>query len=125
MNKLSPKITSLVKKHLRKASLAHPNRNEAKNKAKIAPALFRCQCGCCSYALYEGTSKKNLEEINQQFSDLIILEEKGHIDHIVAVREGKGELDWEDYIHSLFCDTDNLQYLSPECHTKKSKKDKK
>lgn len=123
MNKLSPKITSLIKKHLRKASLSHPARNEAKRAAKIAPSLFECQCGCGT-AIYEGSSDKNFEELKERFSDLWILRGKGHIDHINPVREGKDGLDWDDYLHSLFCDVSNLQYLSPACHDKKSMMDK-
>ena len=106
------------------ASLRNPARNQAKNSAKIAPSLFRCQCGNCKVAIYEGSSDQNYQNLVTQFEDLWVQRGKGHIDHITPVREGKGEFNWDDYITSLFCEVDNLQYLAPSCHEIKSKMDK-
>lgn len=118
------KLISIVKKSLRKASLTNPARTQAKNKAKIAPSLFRCQCGNCELAIYEGSSDANFDKLSEDFSDLWLQRGKGHVDHIKPVREGKGDFDWDDYITSLFCEVDNLQYLAPSCHDIKSKMDK-
>lgn len=116
----------MVKRILRQGSLRNPARNAVKSRAKIGPALFRCECGECGYAVYEGTSEKNFEALKEEFSDLWLLMEKGHVDHIVPIREGKREedLDWTQYIHDLFCEIDNLQYLAKPCHKDKSERDK-
>lgn len=116
------KTIAYVKKQLRKASLANPSRISAKNKSKVDKALFECNhCGCYCY---EGVSDKNMKELEKKYPSVEIKKEKVQADHIVPVREGKGEFDWGDYIESMFCSEDNYQMLCDECHSKKSKKDK-
>lgn len=122
---LDKRTIARIKASLRAASVFHPARLSVKNKAKIAPALFKCECGCKT-AIYEGTSESTFRQYKEQFAELWILKGKGQIDHIAPVREGKRDqpIDWNDYIESLFCSEDNLQYLSKSCHQLKSERDR-
>jgi hypothetical protein len=118
------KTIAYVKKQLRKASLANPGRVSAKNRSKIDKALFKCENKSCLTAMYEGESDKNLKDLNTKHPQLTIVKGKIELDHDIPVRQGKGDLDWNDYIESLFCDESNYNAYCPSCHAKKSEEDR-
>lgn len=39
-----------------------------------------------------------------------------HVDHIIPVVGEEGFTTWDDYIHRMFCEMDNLRVLCKPCH---------
>lgn len=39
-----------------------------------------------------------------------------HVDHIVPVVGVDGWTNWDDYVHNMFCEIDNLRVLCKPCH---------
>ena len=117
---MDKKTVNIIKKVLRRGSLRNPARNKAKLAAKVDKSTFKC--ANCDVLCYEGQSSASFERLKEQYGNVI--QEKIQLDHIAPVREGKDELDWNDYITSLFCEVDNYQALCSSCHKEKSRHDK-
>ena len=81
----------------RRGFLRSPQRNEAKNRAKIGYGLYQCEC--CTWI--DGP---------KQFQ----------IDHIKPVMEDK---DW-NHIVERFWDLNNLQLICLSCHKEKTQLDR-
>lgn len=111
---MDPKTKRMVISYARRISQSWAPRNIAKDKAKIAPALHRCDK--CGNMCYEGESENNYQKYLDQFPDKIILFEPIHMDHIKPVVDINGWTTWEDFFESLFCPEDNFRALCPPCH---------
>jgi hypothetical protein len=68
-------------KHMRKTSMGHKPRTDAKNACKIDKATY--QCNLCDQIIYEGKSQKNFEKLQETYPDIIM--DKFHMDHIQPV----------------------------------------
>jgi 5-methylcytosine-specific restriction endonuclease McrA len=98
-------VTSILRSGSRRWGPKYTTLNEAKTEKRINPKsgrlaqFFRCaSCG------NEYTAK-----------DI-------QVDHIVPIGYDKS---WDEFIHGLFCERDNLQALCVTCHKKKTKEEKK
>jgi len=91
-----------MKNTLRRAFFRYWERTKAIQAARVDRGLYRC-ADC------------------QQVSSI-----KGHhIDHISPVVDPKvGFVDWDVYIHRLFCPASNLQLLCTVCHTAKTARER-
>jgi hypothetical protein len=124
---LDARFKNLIIKTLRTLSYRWPPRTEAKARAKVDKALYRCECNCGTYC-YEGSSDENYMEYVLKYPKNKILREKGDMDHISPVVSLEGNhpyLDWNIFIERLFCKTENYQYLAKPCHKTKSKAENK
>lgn len=107
-------------KHMRKTSMGHKPRTDAKNACKIDKATY--QCNLCDQIIYEGKSQKNFEKLQETYPDIIM--DKFHMDHIQPVVCPKtGWIDWNTFIERLFCGPDGWQGLCPACHDEKTRKE--
>lgn len=51
--------------------------------------------------------------------------QNGQIDHIEAVVKVEGFTNFDEYIHALFCDVENLRHICCECHLRKGEAEQK
>lgn len=114
-----------IRKTLRRASLASPERLACKNEGKVDKALFSCES--CKYYYYEGKSQNNLKLLKKKYPRKV---RQGkiqidHIDPVVPLNKKTADLSWNEFIERLFCDRNNLQRLCEKCHTKKSTQENK
>ena len=72
---------------------------ECKKKARIGRGLYKCNI--CGSAVKSGC-----------------------VDHIKPIVPLNGFTTWDDYINSMFCEIDNLQFLCKDCHDKKTAEEK-
>jgi 5-methylcytosine-specific restriction endonuclease McrA len=122
---MNRRTIGFVKSVLRKASLKHPARLAAKNKAKVDKALYACQDSKCKKMIYEGYSAKNYKALQQKYPNSVIKRGKIQLDHIDPVVPIEGFSTWDEYIERLFCEEDNFRALCEGCHGKKSRKENK
>lgn len=107
-------------KNLRRMSMGHKPRTDAKNACKIDKATYKCTL--CSQVIYEGKSQKNFEKLQEVYEGIIM--DKFHMDHIEPVVCPKvGRVDWNTYIERLFCGPDGWQGICSVCHAEKTKRE--
>ena len=98
-------VTSILRSGSRRWGPKYETLNRAKTDKKINPASGRmAQHFRCNHCGNEFTST-NIE-----------------VDHIQPIGYDKS---WDEFIHKLFCEADNLQVLCKECHKIKTKEEKK
>lgn len=120
------KVKARIINALRAISRSWKPRLAAKNKAKVAPATFACsQCGVW---VYEGKSKKAVDEICTKLEKRVIMD-KIHMDHIESVVPLDGWRDWEHFstsiIGRMFCEENNFNPLCATCHALKTDQESK
>lgn len=102
-----------LKKHLRRLSYQRKEYTEAKNRAKVGPAIFKCEQ--CSQLMYDGKSQKSFDKNKEEYDNLIW--ETPELDHVESVVDvDKGWQGWDVYIERLFCGPDELSVLCKACH---------
>ena len=102
-----------IKKHLRRLSYQRKEYTEAKNRAKVGPAIFKCEQ--CGQLMYDGNSQKSFDKNKEIYDNLIW--ETPDLDHNPPVVEPKrGFVTWDEYLDRLFCSPDNLTVLCKACH---------
>lgn len=109
-----------IKKHLRRLSYQRKEYTEAKNRAKVGPAIFKCEQ--CGQLMYDGKSQKSFDKNKETYDNLIW--ETPDLDHKEeVVHKEKGWQGWDVYIERLFCGPDDLKLLCKSCHKGVSKKE--
>ena len=107
---MEKKTINIIKKHLRRAAIAHPAKAEAVRRAR---RKFRI-----------GAYKNGRDKFKTKFEcaqcKCLMEREALEVDHIKEVGQFDGS--WTEYINRLFCSVDNLQVLCRVCHAKKTKK---
>ena len=98
--------TTFIKGHLRRASRWWKPISEVLKKAKVARGIYLCNV--CKQEVpvshvVNGKRRKNIA-----------------IDHVNPVVAETGFVDWNQFIHNLFCEEDNLQAICSACHDKKT-----
>jgi len=96
---------SFVMSALRKASQRFPAKHESKKAARVKRGVYMCAGYNCDP--HETPAKHT------------------HIDHIEPVVPLTGFTSWDDIINRLFCNSDGLQVLCSECHTAKTKEERR
>lgn len=115
---MNDKIKRMIIGYARRLSSSWEPRQNAKRKAKIAPALHRCsKCGSLNY---EGDSQKTFDKYVQEYPNDKVNFDGIEMDHVIPVVKVTGWTTWEDFFSSLFCDEDNYRALCHSCHIKKS-----
>jgi len=108
----------MIMGYARRISSSWPPKNSAKDKAKVAPALHRCdKCGSLNY---EGESQKSFDKYVAQFPESTVNFDGIEMDHIAPVIAITGWTNWDDYFNSLFCPEENFRALCNPCHSLKS-----
>lgn len=122
---MEPKQKGRIIKVLRQEFLYYPERKDAINKAKVAPATFKCSL--CSSIIYTG--KKDLDKANILDTYPNAKIGKINVDHIDPVIPLNGFTnkvwDWNEFIDRMFCSSDKLQVLCIECHDNKTDEENK
>jgi 5-methylcytosine-specific restriction endonuclease McrA len=96
---------------LRNIARMWPEKNKARDKAKVRVEIGKFQNGNTEYR-----TMFKCAGCGDNFS-----REESHTDHVEAVVDpATGFVDWNTYIERLFCDSSNLQILCISCHTSKS-----
>jgi hypothetical protein len=102
-----------IKKHLRRLSYQRKEYSQAKNRAKVDAAIFKCEQ--CGQLMYDGKSQKSFDNNAQKYDNLIW--ETPELDHKLEVIDvEKGWQGWDVYIERLFCGPDDLVVLCKACH---------
>lgn len=99
------RFTSFVMSALRKASQRYPPKHAVKKEARIRRGVYIC-------AGYE----REPHEVPAKHT---------HIDHIEPVVPLSGFTTWDEIINRLFCNSDGLQVLCSECHSSKTKEERR
>ena len=119
------KIRNRITSALRAISRSWKPRALAKNKAKVGPATY--ECSSCKIWVYEGASKRSVEEICSNMEKQVIMS-KIHMDHVSPVVPLEGWKDWDHFstsiIGRMFCPEENWNPLCEECHAKKTNSEK-
>jgi 5-methylcytosine-specific restriction endonuclease McrA len=99
---------------LRRISIYWPQIQKARDKAKVFLQI----------GLYKNGNPEFKRFFVCQNPDCGILcpnESDGAVDHIIPIVNIKdGFTNWDDYINSLFCDSNNLQFICKICHDNKT-----
>lgn len=107
-----------IKKHLRRLSYQRKEYSQAKNRAKVDKAVFKCER--CEVLMYDGKSEKSMERLKQEYPKIIW--ETPELNHLNPVIEPKkGFVTWDDYLDRLFCGPDDLEVLCKSCHLDESR----
>lgn len=102
-----------LKKHLRRLSFQRKEYTQARNRAKVDSAVFKCES--CGQLMYNGKSQKSFEKLKEKYATIIWeTPELDHVDSVVDV--DKGWQGWDVYIERLFCGPDDLKVLCKACH---------
>lgn len=105
LGKFNAFVTSILRSGSRKWEPKYTTLNRAKTEKKVNPSSGRIaqhfKCNCC---------------------DKDFPAKQVQVDHIVPMGKGRS---WDDFINELYCETDNLQVLCLDCHTKKTREEKK
>lgn len=111
-----------IKKHLRRLSYQRKEYSQAKNRAKVDIAIFKCEQ--CGQLMYNGKSQKSFDNNAKKYDNLIW--ETPELDHNIPVVEPKrGFVTWDEYLDRLFCGPDELTVLCKSCHKNVSKEEMK
>lgn len=109
-----------IKKHLRRLSYQRKEYSQAKNRAKVDKAVFKCES--CKQLMYDGKSQKSFDNLKEKYDTIIW--EVPELDHNVPVVEPKrGFVTWDEYLDRLFCGPDDLTVMCKSCHKKVSKEE--
>lgn len=117
---MNTKLKGKIIAALRRLTFTHPDRNEAKNSRKVAPATFQCEE--CELVVYTG--KKTLEKSNvlEEYPEAI--KGKIYLDHknpVIPVNGfPDGNWSWDIFIERMFCDVKGFQVLCHECNQSKT-----
>ncbi len=104
-------FTSFITNNLRMASRKWGPIHDVSKKANEKRGFYRCnECN----ELVPGTTKVGRKRVSNIAID--------HIDPIVD--PAVGFTTWDDYIHRMFCEEENLQVLCKDCHDRKSQQEK-
>lgn len=105
MGRFNSFITSILRSGSRRWGPKYETLNAAKTEKRINPSSGRLAqhflCASCS---------KEFVATNVQ------------VDHIIPIGFDKT---WDEFIHGLYCEAENLQVLCKECHSIKTKQEKK
>lgn len=96
--------------HLRNIARQWPEKNKARDRAKIRVAVGHFKNGKIEYR-----TMFKCAGCQENF-----IREETAVDHIFPVVEVTGFVDWNTYVSRLFCDSASLQVLCNFCHTSKS-----
>jgi hypothetical protein len=109
-----------IKKHLRRLSYQRKEYSQAKNRAKVDAAVYKCENVGCGQLLYDGKSERNFKSLQEKYPDIIM--EKPELDHIrEVVDKDMGWRGWDVYIDRLFCGPEELRVLCKTCHKEVSR----
>jgi 5-methylcytosine-specific restriction endonuclease McrA len=103
------KFHSFIKSGLRKMSQRWGPKNKVMRDAKISRGVYLC-AGCGLHVPYTVKDEKSSGRKHFVFVD--------HKDPIISPEVGFTT--WDDFIERLFSDSDNLQVLCGDCHSKKT-----
>jgi len=113
-----------IKSHLRRLSIQRKEYAQAKTRARVDKALFKCEEATCDRLVYEGKCEKRFAEFQQKYVDKNLVRGKMELDHDVEVVDvATGFTGWDDYINRLFCGPDELTVLCDACHSKVTKQE--
>lgn len=109
-----------IKKHLRRLSFQRKEYTQAKDRAKVDKATFKCED--CGLLMYDGSSQNSLDKLKETYPDIQWV--KPEMDHVHPVSEPKrGFVSWDEYLDRLFCAPEDLRVLCPKCHQEKTNQD--
>jgi predicted metal-binding protein len=102
-----------IKKHLRRLSFQRKEYTQAKNRAKVDKAVFKCES--CGQLMYDGKSQNSFDKLKEKYDSIIW--ETPDLDHNNAVVEPKrGFVTWDEYLDRLFCGPDDMTVMCKACH---------
>lgn len=102
-----------IKKHLRRLSFQRKEYTQAKNRAKVGAAIFKCES--CGQLMYDGESQKSFDKNKEQYDNIIW--ETPELDHNNPVVEPRrGFVTWDEYLDRLFCGPDEMTVMCKACH---------
>lgn len=106
------RFNSFVKSALRSASQRWPPRYKVLKKAAVGKKTNIKTGRLAEHYLCNSCKKEfPLKEVN--------------VDHITPVVPLSGFTTWDEVIHNMFCEEDNLQILCKHCHTIKTNAEKR
>lgn len=103
-------VKSFLVHRLRRLSRWWPEKNIARNNAKIVTLVGNHKNG--------NPKTKVLYQCN--ICSKLVEKSQGNIDHINPVVGMDGFETWDEFINTLFCNASNLQHLCLPCHSQKS-----
>ena len=105
---------TFIKSALRQASMRWPPKHEVKRKARVERGMYLCNS--CKEVV--PATLPPLEKGKKRRTNV-------HVDHIVPVIDpATGFTNWDDTIHRMFCEEENLQVLCAACHKEVTAKER-
>ena len=112
------RFNSFIKNALRSASIKWPPRYECKKAAWVSRGKYRC----IGYKKRSHIVPTTLPRPENKKSRIVNIQ----VDHIVPVIDSReGFVSWDRVIERLFCEKEGLQLLCLQCHSEKSKDERK
>lgn len=113
------RFTSFIRGGLRSISMRWPPKNKVKSQARVARGVYLC-AGYGSQSPHEVPASLPPNPGNKRRINNAVVD---HIQPVVDPRSGF--VDWNTLIKRLFCEADGFQLLCYECHSAKTKDERK
>ena len=102
---------------LRRLTFAYKPINDAEKRQKVDAMLYECE-GCSDY-VYKGSSEKNFNKLVDKYPDNTVRRVKkivrDHKEEVVPIEGFKNGWDWNVFIERMFCKSEDIQILCPDC----------